>query len=76
MDRRRKTADVEPLARSLQYALDRAETTDERRAFCFAIEQVLFSTNNYDGFSYRNGYHPSNPTFDEYDRVYTLRNIP
>jgi hypothetical protein len=71
MARPRITLDVASFTRSLQYRLDNA-TPQERPVLCGIIEQALFQSNNYNGFMYRNGYRPNDPTFDENERMYFL----
>lgn len=70
MPKGRKTFNVQTFATTLQVGLDNAKTSEARAAFVFALSDLLFQTDNYHGYHYRNGYNPGDPNFDEFDRVY------
>lgn len=71
MSRRRKTVEVAAYAAVLQRAILMPTTTSEQKsAIGWALENLLLSTGNYQGFMYVGGYRPDDPDFDQYLRSY------
>jgi hypothetical protein len=64
----KKTINVTAIVDNLHSKIALAKSVEAKAAYCSAIEEILFATNNYNGFTYNHSSAMAAPYYDRYNR--------